>query len=293
MITLQQLKYFRELAKTEKLTETAKRLFITQTTLSNTIINFEKQLGVKLFDRVGRTLKLNSVGKEYYNYVNEALITLDNAQSFIDEYKEIGNQKVSVAMTSSNVWVDTIRDFKSLYRSYSIHQIDCDWAQFRSMLINQEVDFILAGVGDLSLTGLEYQIIRHELLYLCVPKNHPFAKREKISLTEAANEEFITLPQSSGFRHFCDGIFDKLNLTCKTSIECDYTMRGKLIEAGFGVTITTHFLMEQHLFGDNVAFVPISDDIAKRPIAIVWNPRHFLSKAAQDFKKYIININNK
>jgi len=52
MVTLQQLYYFSELAKHGHLTRTAEKLYITQTTLSNTIINLEKQLGVKLFDRV-------------------------------------------------------------------------------------------------------------------------------------------------------------------------------------------------------------------------------------------------
>ena len=66
MVTLQQLRYFRELAATGHLTQTAERLYITQTTLSNTIINLEKQLGVKLFDRVGRTLQLNEAGRLYF-----------------------------------------------------------------------------------------------------------------------------------------------------------------------------------------------------------------------------------
>ena len=70
MITLQQLRYFKELAKTQHLTQTAERLYITQTTLSNTIINLEKQLGVKLFDRVGRNLQLNAVGQLYLKYVS-------------------------------------------------------------------------------------------------------------------------------------------------------------------------------------------------------------------------------
>lgn len=291
MITLQQLKYFKELAKTSQLTDTANRLFITQTTLSNTIINLEKQLGVKLFDRVGRSLKLNEMGEKYYEYINEALMLIDNAQSFIDDYKKTGDQKVSVAMTSSSVWGNTIRDFKSCYRSYNIHQINCDYAQFRSMLINQEIDFIIAGIDDLSLSGLEYKIIRHENIYLCVPYDHPFANKKSISLTETEGEEFITLPRSSAFRHFCDSIFEKLGIACKTSIECDYTMRGKLIEAGFGITLCTSFLKEQKLFGENVAYIPVTDEVAKRPIAIIWNGRHYLSRAAEDFKNYVIENN--
>ena len=119
MVTLQQLKYFRELAKTCHLTRTAERLYITQTTLSNTIINLENQIGIKLFNRVGRNIQLSDAGKQYYKYVNEALIALENAQTAIDDFKENDRQNISVAMNSSNVWNEMIHGFRNKYRNGS------------------------------------------------------------------------------------------------------------------------------------------------------------------------------
>ena len=66
MITLQQLHYFRELADSGHLTRTAQKLYITQAALSNTIANLERQLGIKLFERVGRGLRLSRAGELYY-----------------------------------------------------------------------------------------------------------------------------------------------------------------------------------------------------------------------------------
>ena len=97
MITLQQLKYFRELANNGHLTRTAEQLYITQTTLSNTIKNLESQLGVKLFDRTGRTIQLNEAGKIYLAYVNEALQALDNAAVALEDHKQGKQQAVAVA----------------------------------------------------------------------------------------------------------------------------------------------------------------------------------------------------
>ena len=288
MVTLQQLKYFRELAKTEHLTQTAERLYITQTTLSNTIINLERQLGVKLFDRVGRNLQLSEVGTLYLKYVNEALTALDNAQTAVDDYRENVRQSVSVATFSSSVWSSTLQGFRSRYQTYNIRQIHCDKALMRNMLLNQEIDFVIAGLSDFSPSGLEYHIIRVEQLYLCVSPNHPLANRTSIHLAEAKDESFINLPVSNGFRGFCDDMFQKAGIRYHAALECDYTMRGKLVAAGFGVAITTHVTRLQNVLGSDIVYIPIVDDFARRPIAIFWNPRHYLSRAALDFRDYII-----
>lgn len=288
MVTLQQLRYFKELATTGHLTQTAERLYITQTTLSNTIINLEKQLGVKLFDRVGRTLQLNEAGKLYLQYVTEALLALNNGQTALDDFKESRQQAVSVAMPISNVWTNLIHGFHKKNPQYSLRQITCEQNQFRQLLVDQEIDFVITGVDDVSLSGLEHYIIRIEQLFLCVPTDHPLAERESILLEDAKDEPFINLPSTNSFRSFCDDMFRKAGIQCRAELECDYALRGKLVEAGFGVAITTNSSRQQNTLGDNVVYVPIVDEFAKRPIAIIWNPRHYLGRAALDFRDYVM-----
>ena len=288
MITLQQLKYFKELAKTEHLTQTAERLYITQTTLSNTIINLEKQLGVKLFDRVGRNLQLNAVGKMYLEYVSEALMILDNGLTAVNDYKGSVQNAVSVAMINSNVWSDLIRGFHSKYHDYSIRQVECDKNMFRNKLIDQEIDFVIAGESDFSLTGLSYNVIRIEQIYLCVPTQHRLAGKDGIYLRETQEESFINLPESNSFRVFCDQLFVKAGLRYNAALECDYVMREKLVAAGFGVALTTNASRRLNMKEEGISYIPVLDDFAKRTIAIIWNPKHYLSRAAVDFRDYVM-----
>lgn len=288
MITLQQLRYFRELAKTEHLTQTAQQLHITQTTLSNTIINLERQLGVKLFDRTGRNLRLNEIGQAYLTHISQALAALDTAQTVIDDYREDAHQSVSVATFSSTVWSDLIHDFHTRYSTYNIRQLDCDKARFRDLLLDQEVDFVIAGTQDIPLSGLEHFIIRVEPLFLCVPVGHPLSTRPQILLKDTKGEDFINLPESNGFRGFCDDLFQKAGIAYRAALECDYTMRGKLVAAGFGVAITTNITRQLNLMGDNVIYIPIADSFARRSISLIWNPRHYLSRAALDFRDFVM-----
>ena len=287
MVTMQQLKYFRELAKTGNQSKTAEKLYITQTTLSNTIKNMERQLGVSLFERAGRTLRLSRAGERYLVYVNEALTALDNARRVLDDYKEDSSQSVSVAMTSSGVWSNLVYGFRTQYPTYNLRQVNGDKAEFRSMLTEQHIDFVITGLTDFSLAGLEYEILSHERLYLCVSKDHPFADRTEILLEETGSEPFINLPESSGFRGFCDELFRKAGVEYRAVLECDYTLRGKLVEAGYGVAITTDTSRVQQILGSDIAYIPIADSFARRQVAIIWNPRHYLSRAARDFRDFI------
>ena len=287
MITLQQLRYFKELAKTQHLTQTAERLYITQTTLSNTIINLEKQLGVKLFDRVGRNLQLNAVGQLYLKYVSEALMVLDNGLTAVNDHKEAVQKAVSVAMINSNVWSDLIRGFHGRYQDYSIRQVTGDKNQLRNQLTEQQVDFVIAGINDFSLSGLAHEVIRVEQIYLCVPGDHRFAGKEGVWLRDTKNEAFVCLPESNSFRGFCDELFKKAGIECNAALECDYVMREKLVAAGFGIAITTNATRRKNT-ESGITYVPVLDAFAKRPIAIIWNPKHYLSRAAVDFKAYVL-----
>jgi len=127
---------------------------------------------------------------------------------------------------------------------------------------------------------------------LCVSREHPLADREGIYLTQLRDEPFINLPESSGFRVFCDRLFERAGIPCHAVLECDYTLRGKLVAGGYGVAVTTNSSRRQNLLGTGITYIPILDDFARRPVAVVWNPRRYLSKAALDFRNYVLTRGN-
>ena len=80
-MTLHMLLYFRVLAKLQHYTKSAKELHISQPSLSYSIGELEKELGLPLFDRVGKKIRLNNNGEIYLTYVEEALKNLDDGFS--------------------------------------------------------------------------------------------------------------------------------------------------------------------------------------------------------------------
>ena len=289
MITLLQLEYFRRLAATEHITATARELFISQTALSSMIIGLERELGVQLFDRSRRAIHLNEAGRTYLTYVNEVFAALENGQAAIQDLITTQEQHVSLAVGSSLVWMPMIHAFHSKYSDLALKQSNLSTERLNQALSDMSVDFVIAGDDDITVPGLESVMIKTDAVYLCVPVSHPFASRSSVRLEEIAPESFISLPVGTPWRDFCDRLFKKAGLSRHISVECDYTMRASLIESGFGVALTSSTAKQVDLLKPN-RYVRIDDPNALRHMFLYWNPKHFISRGAANFRSFCIDF---
>lgn len=83
---LRQLRYFMEVAKREHVSEAAEYLHVAQSAISRQIANLESELGVSLFKREGRNVKLTAIGKVFLEHTDTAMKAIDYAKEQIDEY---------------------------------------------------------------------------------------------------------------------------------------------------------------------------------------------------------------
>lgn len=291
MITLQQLQYFRTLAANEHLTHTAEQLHISQTTLSGMIIKLENDLGVRLFDRVGRTLQLNETGRGYLAYVNEALTALDNGLAFVEDRRDLAERKITLSITNPTVWTPMLETFHARFPRYSIQLLHLDPNQWVDELLDMKLDFVVACPENFPLASLEHWVFCEQQIYLYVCANHPLANRENLSLQDIYQEPFIALPASQPFRRYCEKLFRDAGFTFNPTYECDYLMSSKLVAAGLGVSLATetpriwHILRGSH--GTN-KFIPLAPDVPRHPMALIWNPKRYMGQAARDFLNFLM-----
>ena len=109
---LLQLYYFKALAEREHLTATAAELYISPPSLSAAISRLETDLGVPLFDRVGRNIRLNDKGRQFYDHVKLALDELDKG---FDELQSTAawnrNLSLRVATSTHIIWEKPFADY--------------------------------------------------------------------------------------------------------------------------------------------------------------------------------------
>lgn len=292
MITLLQLEYFRKLAAIEHLTKTAHELHITQTALSYMIINLEKELGVQLFDRSKRTLRLNEAGHIYLKYVNDIFTALDNGQTAVRDIDTSKEQILKLATGSSAVWSPLLHDFCKIYPQCTLKQSDLTVPQLEEALLEMTMDFVIAGEHDLGIKDMERTWFKTDRTFLCVSPTHPLAERETVHLEELKDESFISLNATAPWRIYCNWLFSQAGYTPRIVLECDYTLRAPLIESNFGVALTSESARNVDLLKPN-KYIQIANDYAERKQYLYYNPNRYMSSMAKNFLNFCIDYYKK
>src|SRR5690625_301141 len=101
VLELRQIKYFIEVAKREHVTEAANKLHVAQSAVSRQIFNLEEELGVDLFIREGRTVRLTRIGKVFLEHMERAINVIDDARQVVEEYIDPNKGTIHVGFSAS------------------------------------------------------------------------------------------------------------------------------------------------------------------------------------------------
>ena len=199
---LDYLRYFNHLAKVLNFTKAAEDLFVAQPTLSVAIKRMEQELGVKLFKRGkgSSRIELTESGAAYYEYVSLALNNLDTGLRVAREIQGEANSLVRVGTVYSMQginWSQAMQAFLSKKSNPPKISIEQSYSpEFIARLRKGELDVVFAARMD-DLDDLNYIYVWSQPLVLGVHKNHPLAKREKITLDDLKKYEILTYPKES------------------------------------------------------------------------------------------------
>jgi DNA-binding transcriptional LysR family regulator len=289
-----QLKYFQAVARSEHITKAAKELNVSQPSLSNSIQRLEKKLGIPLFERQGRHVKLNAFGKTYLRRVERAFLELEEGEREVTDMAGLDHGVVSISMTLPYVLPTLLKDFLTAYPHVRVVQRQLGSAfQMRADLENAEIDFCISTTP---VTGpdIEWLTLVEEELCLTVPKGHRFASRESISLIEAANEPFISLSSHANFRKITDEFCRQAGFEPHIAFELEEVSAIQtLVEMGLGITFTLPLTLGRRASSPDTVQLKITEPLCQRTFGIAWNKKHYLSQAAIHFRQFAISFFSK
>lgn len=207
---LYQLEQFCTIARFEHVSRAAAELHVSQPTLSLNLARLENELGVQLFDRAGRNIRLNPYGQEFYSHVERALQELDYARQKM--------QDIASAASTPTVFADALfNDTFAVLQDYLIARTDTKVVHL-VLTIPEIMDRLRSGKLDFGIiiepAGREIEkgfawrpLWRTELLAL-VRDTHPLAKREFVHLSELKDQEFIGaidgFDSRNAFDYYCE-----------------------------------------------------------------------------------------
>ncbi|BBE31440.1 LysR family transcriptional regulator [Tepiditoga spiralis] len=284
---LLQLKYFRELAYSQHMTELAENLHISQPSLSMTIAKLEDELGIKLFDRVNRKIILNDYGRIFLNHVDVIFNELSYALEEINELKNMENKKIILATTGTTFLTNIIIDFLESNSEITIKQSLVAYEKITELLEKGVIDFAITHPL-LNNKNIESKVLIEDDILVVVPKNHPLAHKKAVRLEELKNEHFINLTEHYDFRKLTDSMFERSGFKPNIIIEGEFTLIERMLKSGLGISIIPRTLL--NLYPNFPAkTLKILDQNEKWSIGFSWLKNKYMNENSKKFRDFVLN----
>ncbi len=294
-INIEYYKVFYEVANRLSFSAAAESLYITQPAVSQTINTLEKNLGIKLFSRNSKGVRLTREGQELFCYIEPALNLIKSGESKIKELIKLerGEVKIAAADTiSKHLLIPSLEQFNEMYPHINISVINRTTREcidllntssadiaFINLPIDNEDGFVVTpflNVHDIFVAGQKYNNIKGTVL----------------SAQELSKLPLILLEQKSNSRRYIDSYFLEHSVTLQPEIELgSHDLLLEFSKIGLGVScvikeFSMHYLNSGELFEIN-----LNPPIMDRYIAMAHSSNIPLSKAAASFVKLIKSQN--
>lgn len=241
---LKHITYFVRVAELEHMSKAADDLFVSQPHLSRIISELEAELGVKLFDKDGRGIKLNSCGFVFYKQSLRIINTINDAKvAVLNEYQS--RQFQLSVVTNAGAYMPGLLTALSLnYPTLKIKQFSAPRKQLIRMLSRDEVDFAICCtpiLNDLQYTNL---VLRHEPAVIIYPSGHWLEDRNEVSISELKNEDFIGANLGYGARDALEPSYSGIGFNPRFTIEtADTSSIENYVLSGLGIAIVAKSLI--------------------------------------------------
>ena len=283
---LLQLKYFCEIAREEHITRAARNLNIAQPALSASLNRLEKELGISLFDRVGRNICLNSCGQAFYQYISPALLLIENGERAMEDFRAPETNTLMLGSINQSLLQEAILAYRKKYPDIRISQLTIDPQDAEQEMKRNYFDFLILPQR-LSMPGVIQDTLVEERFMIAINREHPLASEKELSLEQLKDEPFICLPQGYSFRKFTDSICEKAGFKPHVVMECFHCQMLDLIAADAGIALVSESFQQKCLYSHMVKVIPIAGPPILRPLVVARSADRYLSKTAQNFLAFL------
>jgi len=269
-------------------TRAAQKLYVSQPTVSKMVRNLEEELGVTLFDRSGKQVKLTDAGEIIHSTAQNMIKSFQNVSSELDDLMQLKKGSIHIGlppMVGSRFFPQVIQKYRQKYPDIRIQLVE-DGA----VKIENDVQ---SGALDLGVVVLpvnenlfdSFSIVNENLMLLTHP-THLLSKRDSVKLGELEQEPFILFR-----RDFA--LHDRIVTECvKTGFHPDIVYESsqwdfisEMVIAKLGVALLPETICRQ-VNQDQVAIIPLVDPVIPWNLGVIWRKDRYLSFAAREWIRF-------
>jgi DNA-binding transcriptional LysR family regulator len=280
------LEVFLSVAKHLNFTRAGEEVNLSQPSVSVRIRQLETELGVKLFEQLGKRVTLTEAGSLLIPHAHRVIGAIEDATHAIDELQglERGSLRIGASTTPGMYLIPkTIANFKARYPKIEIQLGIKDTRQVEDGVVRNEFDFGFVG-GHLAGDEVDAQPWLTDQLVLVVAPGHALGRKKSVKLEDLRKEKFILREPGSATRATITSHLQRSNLTVEPIMEMENPESvKKAVQSGLGIAFISLFAVETELKAKSLVAVVVRGIDIRRELKIVHRKDKHLSRAARTF----------
>jgi LysR family transcriptional regulator, low CO2-responsive transcriptional regulator len=293
-MNIDQIRAFHKVASTGSFTRAARELFITQPAVSQEIKALEASLGIKLFDRSGKNVRMTAEGEVLLSYALRLFALHEEMESLFGRSKNLQHGQIKLGSTALMGTYFLPKIIGRFNRRYPGIEIDLQMGNS-----DQVMHLVLEGLVDLGFSGmttnhtrLESILIHQEKLIMVASPRHPLSAR-KISLDDISDTPFIWREKGTQTRKLIEKWFLRQlrGHYPRKSIELQNMEAAKrMVEEGYGITVVPEAAVKREISAGWLKPLQIEGLNVLNSYYLVSLKSRKLTSAAEAFRKMLSKI---
>ncbi len=290
-LTLRQLNIFYAVASQLSYTRASEILHLTQPAVSMQVRQLEENIGLPLFEQLGKSLFLTPAGEELVGYCERINHIVNDAENTFNSMKSLscGKLKITVASTANYFAASLLSAFSHQHKNVQLSLNVTNRDNLLKDLKSNHCDLAIMGKPPLEL-DVESTVLMENPLVVIAPPNHPLSNQKTIPLTTLTQESIVVREKGSGTRSAIERFFDLHGISLNVAAEMSASEAIKqAVAAGLSLGIVSLHTIQLELEANKLVIL----DVENMPIIRHWYLVHHrekrLSPIALAFQKFLLN----
>ena len=286
-MSIRHFRIFIAVAEEENITKAAKKLYLTQPTVSVAIKEIEEHYGARFFERINQRLHITEEGKRFLDYAKHFIAMYDEMEIAFKNTDFTGRLRVGASVNIGTYYIPKlIREFQDRYPGINVQVKINTTAVVEKELLDGRLDLALVGGTIQSEHIVAEPLFYEKYTAICAPE-HPMAGKT-VPLEEFMKEPLLSREKSSGAYEVFQSAVNQTGLTVTPVWES--TSQTTLMEAvhyGLGVTIVPEQMIKREVREGRLSQITFSDFSFQNTIHIAYHHSKYLSPS---IKKFILLV---
>lgn len=282
--SLRQLEIFVAISRTASVSRAAEVLALSQSATSTALSELEKQFDLQLFDRVGKSLRINETGQQLLPRAVELLDRAKEIENLLQGHAGFGHMKIGATLTVGNYLATILvarflQDHPESRIQLQVHNTSAIVQQ----IANHDLDLGLIE-GDCHHPDIEVQQwVADELVVFAAP-NHPLVGLAKVSLAQLLQQPWILREKGSGTRATFDRAFQNAHAQLNIRLELEHTEAIKrAVESGLGIGCISRLALKDAFRRGSLAPINTPGLALGRYFYFLWHKQKYQTTGIREF----------